>query len=335
VSTAYSQSKSIESAAIKAGAARYYRVPVDGTMFATLVWNRHIATITPDGKNAFGDFHDLNMAVYDADTNRGVASSTSKIDNVEKIGVSGSGMAVLKIMDLASDGAQESYALAFSTPDYQELAPGQLDIQCSGTSEVSATMKVTVNCRARNTGDLPVFAVGVSLTAPAGFIATGPSTFDRIDAGKVQDFTLLVSTPATARGANLYTVGLSGIAYGDRISAKSAMSVNVRAAKPQDCTPVINPVSGSLVLTPVAQSFVISVSFPGFDPQEPGFCNWSQFAASSWYGTLPPGSGTGDTKIVVNVLSAPIHPLKDRSGSVRITVNSASSYYNFKQLYGK
>jgi subtilisin family serine protease len=338
--TAYAQANAVESASIRSGGAHYYQVPVDGTLSATLVWNRHIETITPDGSHAFGDFRNLNLAAYNADTNQPVATSSSKIDNVEKLFLGGSGTALIKVTDVDTDDAQEEFALAFSSPDYKEVTAGKLNVQCTGTDEVSATMKVTVSCTMRNTGGLPVFAVTPSFSASAGFSAAGLSSFDRVDPGASKPFTFTVSTPGSARGANAYSLMMAGIAYGDQIGDKAALSVNVRAPQPQDCTPSIDPAPGTLELTGQAQSFVMSIRFPGYNPQEPGACSWSAFTAGAWYWAAPPLGGTGDGKLVVNVVASPMANVSvhERSGNVRLTIKGDGSgtmilNYALKQLY--
>jgi subtilisin family serine protease len=336
LSSAYAQSKSVESSTVKGGKSKYYRVPVDGSTSMTLVWNRHVTTITPDGSHAFGDFHDLNLAAYEESTNKAVATSTSEIDNVEKVALGGSGVAILKVTDNTTENVEEPFALAFSTAGYEELIPGPLNLECSTAGDVVATVKAPVTCRLTNTSELTVFGVSLAFAGPAGFAATGPSTFERVNPGATQAFTLAVSAPSTAHGANSYTVSVTAVAYGDKLTAKSALSVNVNPVVPQDCKSVLDPASGSIELSAAAQRFVVHLRFPGYNPQQPGLCSWSAFTASTWYGLLAPLSGSGDADLTINVEAAPVvKTTKDRSGSMHITINSSGSSYLFKQLYGK
>lgn len=330
---AYAQRGAIESSTIRGGTARYYRVPVGGSMHATLVWNRHIKSITPDGLNSFGDFRDLNLEAFDENLNRGVDSSTGKIDNVEQIALTGQGSAIVKVSHIASDNAAESFALAFSTAAYKEVSPGKLSVRCAAPKEVSATMKIFVQCTAQNTGDLPLYGSTIRLSAPQGFTSLAISPVAKVTAGGQISFQVDISTPSNVLGPVDYSVLIESVSFGDRSLVTIPLSINIRKPKPQDCTMVVTPASGTLVLSYLAQTFTLKIQFPRFDPNEPGFCSYDAWETGAWFSLSGRKSGQGDGEFLVIVTQSGKNSIySTRLGTFRLNMGVN---FTFQQNYMK
>lgn len=325
----------IASARVSAGAARYYRMGVDGTARSTLVWNRRIGGISPDGKTFFGDFRDLNLLAYEEATNRLVDASSSKIDNVEQIALRGEGVALVKVTHLSKEEGDEPYALAFSTGQVEEVKPGRLALRCTAPGEVSATMRYPVACELVNEGDLAVFGLNFRAIGPVGFQATTVAPVERIRPGQTISFRYDMAAPLTATGPQQYSIQVSGAAYGDEYRVTAPLQTNFRVPQPQNCTPVLTPASGTLMLQPHSQAFTLKIEFPHYNPQEPGVCTWIVGDSESWVSLPRVRSGEGNGEVVVSVSQAPISRLATRTGDLRVTVGRTGYPWTFTQAYRK
>jgi hypothetical protein len=278
----------------------------------------------------------LNLGAYAESNNATVTVSASTIDNVEQLGLTGQGMAILKVSHIGSGSVEEPFALAMSHAGYEAVAGPQVNVSCAGTPEVSATMRVAVQCTARNVGALPMYGVTFRLNAPLGFTALSVPTVAQIRPNEAVNFRYDMNTPANARGAVSYNVTLEGAAFGDTFTARVPLSVNLRAPIPQDCTPVITPANNSLTLTPLAQTFTVRVQFPRYNANEPGFCTYSFSETSAWFTTSGTRSVTGNGEFVVNVSANGTNRLfNSRVGTIRFTFGTQRLDYTFQQLYNR
>lgn len=334
---AFRQRNYVQSAELGAGQARYYRLNVSGSTRASLVWNRHIAGISPDGGTAFGDFRDLNLYAYDESSNRLIDSSTSRIDNVEQIAIRGEGSALIKVFHNSTDRGSEAYALAFSSGAYEEVRPGSLSLRCTAPGEVAATMKYLVDCTLSNNGTLPVFGISLKITVPNGFRTNSFSVIDRLQPGQQATFRYEVTSPITSVGQVTYAVQAAGGAFGDVHSASAPLLTNFRVPKPQNCTPSITPGTETLILQSNAQVIAMKIAFPFYDPQEPGVCSWTAVEYSAFTQFTSPRTGTGNGDLTLSVTQSNANSIyTTRTGEVRFTVNGTNRYpWTFKQYYRK
>jgi hypothetical protein len=98
-------------------------------------------------------------------------------------------------------------------------------------------------------------------------------------------------------------VVVEGSSLGDIYSERVPMAVNVTPIAPQDCTMVVTPPSKSLTLTYHAQSFVVKVSFPRYNPKLPGTCSYDAYETSGWFslsGAKKGGPAGGEILVTVN-----------------------------------
>jgi len=336
LNNAFRQSNFVENAEVPAGQARYYRMKVSGSTRATLVWNRHIAGISPDRETAFGDFRDLNLFAFDESTNRPVDSSTSRIDNVEQIALRGEGSALVKVFHSSNDRGTEAYAIAFSSGGYEEVRPGSLSMRCSAPSLVSVTMKYFVDCSLSNNGSLAVFGITLKVAVPVGFRTNAFSAIERLQPGQQTTFRYEVTAPVTSVGQLTYSVQATGAAFGDTLTASAPLFTTFRPSTPQNCTPVVTPRSDTLVLQSNAQTIVMKLSFPFYDPQEPGVCSWTAVEYSQFTQFTSPRTGTGDGQLTLSVTQSKANSIfTTRTGEVRFTVGTSRYPWTFKQNYLK
>ena len=298
-----------------------------------MVWNRHIERISADRKTAYGSFSNLDLVAYEESTNRTVASSISTIDNVEQVNLTGKGSAILKVVQRTPEIAKEEFALAFSNGNFEEIAGPEVQISCTGTPEVAAGAKVTINCRATNTGRLPLTGATLKLTGPAGFSATPAANFAIFSPTDTLNWKIDMTTSPSTRGNVAYTVNFEGSAFGDIFGIKVPLTVSVRAPKPQDCTPLVTPASGTVLLSYLAQSFTVKVQFPRYDPTEPGVCSYDAWETSGWFTLTGRKSGQGEGEFQVNVIQNNKNSLQTiRDHQFRLMPGFD---YHFKQYHAK
>lgn len=94
---------------------RVFRGRVNGNLYATLVWNRHIAA----GRNGLTPvFHDLDLAIYDGSGRTQLGVSESAEQNVEQVAVQAQGDVLVVVTSYSEsyEGGleQEPFALALS-----------------------------------------------------------------------------------------------------------------------------------------------------------------------------------------------------------------------------
>jgi len=295
---AFSQMEFLTSSSVAAQRPRYFRFAVNGPSRATLAWNRH-----PLAKTDAEYFSNLDLTAYDEATNRTVATSASSVDNVEQLNLTGKGSAILKVAHAANNGVSESFALALSNGNFEEVAGPEVNVSCSAEREVTASMKAAVSCRATNTGNLPLYGATFKVSGPNGFTAAGVlAPVAKLSPNESVTWKFEMNTSSTLRGPVSYSLNFEGAAFGNTHVAKVPMTISLRTPQIQNCAPLVTPASGTVLLSYLAQSFTVKVQFPRYNPNEPGFCSYDAWETSGWFTLSGRKSGQGDGEFQVNVI---------------------------------
>ena len=202
----------------------WYAGIVNGTVKATLVWNRHLTGTTA----LESSLSNLDLYAYDGSTGNVIGSSTSTIQNVEQTISSDTGTVVLAVVPVSIEGGTaEPYALAVSAAGFVVKNGPALTVSCTGPSgsvDVNATF--TIPCTVTNNGDLTAFAVSGSLNWQGS--PTGPvNQFG--DAGPGQQSSAQswqITAPATAGSYTLDAAATSS-SYGQALRATATVTVMV------------------------------------------------------------------------------------------------------------
>lgn len=291
------------------GAARFWQGAVSGELKATLVWNRHVPIEGPAPV-----FHNLDLAAYEAESNRLVARSESAGQNVEQVRVTGSGSAVLKVKarDSQFRGGlrEEPFALSLSSAGFTPAAGPSLAVACTPpAAPVNAGQSFTVTCTATNNGDLTAFSVMGSAgvfsrsldTTAFGHLAPGASVS--------RSWTTTASTTA---GSHTLVAAVASISFGETFSAATSTTVRVAGEVP------------SLRLSTAALSFLAP-----YDPQTITVTSSGTALAVTAAPSVPwlsvnPSTGSTPLQIRVSVNAASLAP-GSYSGTISVRAANAAN----------
>jgi hypothetical protein len=217
------------------GQFQFYRGTSPGLLYSTLTWNRAVLSTS-------WYLSTLGLYLYDAASGNLLGSAVSPIDNVQKAWANDSGTVVVKIKNVVSaSSAPEPFGLASSAPVSGFSGPS-LAVSCTGSSQVSSGVPVTITCTIRNNGDAPAFGV------------TGSATLNGAAVGQVQSFGTLQpgssgagSWSFTAPSLGTSTVQVTAVSstYGETFTATGAVSFTV--APPLPSVVIDSPLRGSSV----------------------------------------------------------------------------------------
>jgi len=211
---------------------------------ATLVWIRRV-DYNASFPSTYYALSDLDLRLYNENTNSQLDYSTSAVDNVEQVQASGTYNVVIKVDPWSSSFAgksTETYALA--TEENFTAASGPAF--SLGTSNYNKCVgdQWTVNVTGNNTGDLIAHGVQISLTVPAGVSITSGSNPQSV--GSIADASSKIATwtmQADAVGNHNVPVVIESSSYGENFSGASSLSVDVSDVP---ATPaLISPGNGS------------------------------------------------------------------------------------------
>ncbi|MGB3903285.1 MAG: S8 family serine peptidase, partial [Anaerolineae bacterium] len=214
---------------------------------ATLVWNRRV-DYNASFPSTYYALSDLDLRLYNENTNSQLDYSTSVIDNVEQVQTTVDYAVVIKVNPFSisfAGNSTETYALA--TEENFTAASGP--VFGLGTSNYNKCVgeQWTVNVTGNNTGDLIAHGAQISLTVPAGVSITSGSNPQSV--GSIPDGTNKIATwtmQADAAGNHNVPVAIGSSSYGENFTGASSLSVDVSDVSDVPAAPVmISPGNGS------------------------------------------------------------------------------------------
>ncbi|MEO7454154.1 MAG: S8 family serine peptidase, partial [Fimbriimonadales bacterium] len=241
-----------------------------GQMFtgekATLVWNRHVVHNGTNNPTQVEGLSNLDLVVYNRQTNTAVGTSNSAIDNVEQIDVDADGPVVLKVYTTGTFDPQvptEFFGLA--TEEDFAASNGivfAMTPNLPGTATPGANVQVSVDVT--NTSNLPAHNVNVSITGATVFSGANPQVFALIPPGQTANAVWTITAQGTA-GQQALTFQASSNSYGETFVNSVIANLNVgdSLVNPNSHTVIAGTVAGgSLPNVNVADNVYFSF-FPG------------------------------------------------------------------------
>ncbi|MBL8231466.1 MAG: S8 family serine peptidase [Bryobacterales bacterium] len=204
-------------ASVRRGGFNLYRATVNGALTASLVWNRRV----PQGSASSLD--DLDLSLFHS-AGGPVATSESRIDNVEKVGAASlNGDYVLKVRNsspASAQAAEQNFALATTVRGFALISGPALSVSCSAPFVAPPGSTVVVTCIARNSGDAEALQVQGTVTFQNN---TQPLSFGSIAAGGRITRTWTVTAPAQLT-AYAVRVDVTSNTYGEAFTASTSLT---------------------------------------------------------------------------------------------------------------
>jgi serine protease AprX len=157
-----------------------------GQMFtnerATLVWQRHVAYSGANYPTQVEDLSDLDLTAYRESDGQTLASSTSRIDNVEQLDVDEDALVVLKVEAFAQfdpNVPTESFALATQENFYAASGP-VFAVAFTHQPCVVPGGQFPIQVAVTNTGDLTAHNVQVTLSGVTVIGGSNPASLGSI-----------------------------------------------------------------------------------------------------------------------------------------------------------
>ena len=226
------------------GGVRNYKL-YKGHMFAgekaTLVWNRHVVHNGTQNPTQVEGLSNLDLVVYNRQTNTAIETSNSAIDNVEQVDVAADGPVVLKVYTTGNFDPQvptEFFGLA--TEEDFEASNGityAMTADLPGTAAPGSNVEVSVDVT--NTSILPAHNVQVSIAGATVVTGSNPQVFATIPPGQTVQATWTITAQGTAGNQQL-TFTASSNSYGEPFEDSIQANLNVGGS-------LVNPNSHSVV----------------------------------------------------------------------------------------
>lgn len=221
---------------------------------ATLVWNRHVVHNGTSNPTQVEGLSNLDLVVYNRQTNTAVGTSNSAIDNVEQIDVDADGPVVLKVYTTGSFDPQvptEGFGLA--TEEDFEASNG---ITWAITPDLPASTppgsNVQVSATVTNTSNLPAHNVEVSIAGAPVVTGSNPQVFATIPPGQSVQGAWTITAQGSP-GSQQLTFTASSNSYGETFENSVQANLNVGGA-------LINPSSHTVISGIVAGGSLANVN---------------------------------------------------------------------------
>jgi len=240
-----------------AGGGRNFRL-YKGQMFAgekaTLVWNKHVLFIGATNPTQIEGLSNLDLVVYNRQTNTAIEQSSSAIDNVEQVDVAADGPVVIKVYttgDFDPQVPSEGYGLATeegfvaSQGITFSLAPN-VPANAAPGSTVNVSVQVT------NTSDLPAHGVSVSIAGAPVTSGNNPTVVPLLPPGQ----STVVAWQITAQGSpgtQQLTFAASTQSYGEAFDESVNANLNVGGS-------LLNPSSHQILAGTVVSGSLANVN---------------------------------------------------------------------------
>jgi serine protease AprX len=239
------------------GGARNFKL-YKGHMFAgekaTLVWNRHVVHNGISNPTQVEGLSNLDLVVYNRQTNTAVGTSNSSIDNVEQVDVDADGPVVLKVYTTGNFDPQvpsEDYGLA-TEEDFEASNGITFAITPSLPATAQPGSNVQVSVQVTNTSILPAHDVDVSISGATVQNGANPQTFATIPPGQSVQAVWTITAQGAA-GQQQLTFTASSDSYGETFDDSVNANLNVGGS-------LVNPTSHTLVTGFVAGGTLSSVN---------------------------------------------------------------------------
>ena len=203
-----------------------------GQMFvgekATLVWNKHVLFNGAQSPTQIEDLSNLDLVVYNRQTNQAVGTSASAIDNVEQVDVDADGPVVVKVYTTGQFDPQitnEGYALA--TEEAFEESDG-ITFTLTPTLPPHALpgTRVQISLVVTNTSILPAYDVDVSISGAPVVNGANPTHFALIQPGQSRTIVWDITAQGT-EGQQPLTFTATSNSYGETFAASVQQNLNV------------------------------------------------------------------------------------------------------------
>ncbi len=216
----------------QAGSVRFFRGPLSNGDKLSLVWERRVGSNGDDSPNTWHALSDLNLRLYDANTQQLRDYDLDSNDNVHQVSAPTSFQGIAKVYSWSTafeGAASETFALA-TEEGWESLAGplAQIQIDMAEQDDVSATIHVTV--QVANAGDLPLFNPIVTLGLPVGFISLGEPTIwspGTLQPGASQTKIWSIRAGSTVGNFTLST-SLTSNTYGESFTASDSDMIELR-----------------------------------------------------------------------------------------------------------
>lgn len=260
------------------GSFHLYELAGAGAAKATVAWNRHIVTVTS------GLLNDIDLYAYARDTGAAAVQSVDPVQSVQQVAAP-SGPAVVKVKMvtpiLAAAITQERYGIAFNQPAVLRSGP-VLVPSCTAPPSVANGASFQLTCSITNSGDLPAFSTGLTVTLSNGFTGTGTASFGTIAGGTTSaSQPVSLSAPPTGGNFNLAYSALS-TSFGETFTGSANVAVSV-----------VGPPGVPSAPSPADQ---------GNAPQGPAVLSWTAAGAADSYDVY---FGTSPTPPLVTNVTGP------------------------------
>jgi len=282
-----------------------------GHMFAgekaTLVWNRHVVHNGTNNPTQVEGLSNLDLVVYNRQTNAAVGTSNSSIDNVEQVDVDADGPVVLKVYTTGNFDPQvavEGFGLA--TEEDFETSNG---ITWSITPNLPATAppgaNVQVSATVTNTSNLPAHNVEVSIAGAPVVTGSNPQVFATIPPGQSVQGVWTITAQGSP-GQQPLTFSATSTSYGETFADSVQANLNVGG-------PLLNPTNHTVLSGTVTGGGLPNVN-----------------ASDNVYFTFRPGIvfSTAQSPLVIEFSANSVNGIPS---SLSFTIEAAGSSGNLQQ----
>ena len=285
LSRAYSQRNNVIVQTVSRGRVRLLKGFSSDRFYATLTWNRLV-----NSSLMSGCLSNLDLSLYRSDTGAPLRSSTSLIDNVEKVWADVSSPVVLSITHFGEGSCRESekFGLAVSHPAFQETNGPVLQLTCNVPNQATPGSQFSVSCTIRNSGDLPAFSTSGQLALTGGSGASSQS-FGVIQPSDSATRTWQVTAP---NSPGSYTLALQAESTGFGARFSNAANFSFTVVSSTSCSILVSPTSVNT--GPGSASFPVAVSAPAG-------CSWSATSNAPWITLSGTTQGTGSGAFTLSI----------------------------------
>lgn len=192
---------------------------------ATLVWERDTDYQIDDNGNAstplsFRNLSDLDLRMYNENTNAGIDADISVRDNVHQVAANGSASAVVKVYAFSSsfDGVDnESYALA-TEENFSQVQGPDLNVTLIAPASVPMNQLFIIDALVSNIGDLDAHNNSVTLNLPPGYTLVSNARTQSVtkipNGSGVTTIRWIVRAPFSL-GSGSFSVSATNYSYGE------------------------------------------------------------------------------------------------------------------------
>lgn len=223
-----------------------YKGYLFGLDTATLVWHRHVDYAGATDPTTFHPLNNLNLYLYNHDTDALLNESDSDIDNVEQVQQPNAvnGEVIIKVAAASASFAgvnQEEYSLA-TEENFEKVSPPNFTITSSPSNPTDVGVGETfiLTYTVKNTGEVKAHKVAMSLTASSNLTVIGAPSVNHFDLAPQSSKDVSWTMTVISEGEKKVTVSATSVAYGETFA--NQFPFVIEAAPP--------PPGGGTIVTP-------------------------------------------------------------------------------------